>query len=170
MQFQATTETSRVQARLFQGVFVWFVLALLLITTPLYLNAQSDLSLRGDLNSTIKNALLSDPRSQSLSQEELDTLSITLTKNAQTQGMTAHDILWRPTLAHTVTVDEIAGPGSNCGNIPTFLCGVNRSLGLAGSDVTIMVLLGVFVAIILAVTAGYFELQHRNKMRLQAQV
>lgn len=171
MQSHATFELFHVQTRLIQTLCVAFALALMMIATPLYLNAQSDLSLRGDLNSTVKSAILSDPRSQSLSSEEVNAIAYALTQQAEAQGMTQHDLLWRPALAHTVApLDEVAYTGNECGKVPTVLCGVNRSLGLPGSDMTIVVMLSVLLVLILAATAGYLELQHRNKMRLQAQV
>ncbi|MBI2030525.1 hypothetical protein HYT05_02795, partial [Candidatus Kaiserbacteria bacterium] len=121
--------------------------------------------------STVKSAILSDPRSQSLSSEEVNAISLALTQQAEAQGMTQHDLLWRPALAHTVApLDEVAYTGNECGKVPTVLCGVNRSLGLPGSDMTIVVMLSVLLVLILAATAGYLELQHRNKMRLHAQV
>lgn len=171
MQSHLTFEPSRASARLSLGALAVFALVFMMIATPLYLNAQSDLSLRGDLNSTVKSAILSDPRSQSLSSEEVNAISLALTQQAEAQGMTQHDLLWRPALAHTVApLDEAAYTGNDCGKVPTVLCGVNRSLGLPGSDMTIVVMLSVLLVLILTATAGYLELQHRNKMRLQAQV
>lgn len=152
-----------------QGALFAIALTALLFIAPLYLNAQSDISLRGDMSATIKNALLTDPRAQSLSPEELDAISFTLTRQAQAQGMTQHDLLWRPALAHTITANEITGAGNTCGNVPLFICGVNQSIGLSGSDMTIVILLGVLVVLILATTAGYLELRHRNKLRMQVQ-
>jgi hypothetical protein len=170
MQSIATFEPSRTSARLSLAALATLVLAMMLIAAPWYARAQSDTSLRGDMNATVKSAILSDPRSQSLSSEEINVIALALTQQAQAQGMTQHDLLWRPALAHTVApLDEAAYTGNDCGKVPTVLCGVNRSLGLPGSDMTIVVMLSVLLVLILAATAGYLELQHRNKMRLQAQ-
>ncbi|MBI2030251.1 hypothetical protein HYT05_01370 [Candidatus Kaiserbacteria bacterium] len=171
MQSHLTFEPSRTSARLSLGALAALALAMMLIVAPWYASAQNDTSLRGDMNIAIKSAILSDPRSQSLSLEEINVISLALTQQAQAQGMTQHDLLWRPALAHTVApLDEAAYTGNDCGKVPTVLCGVNRSIGLPGSDMTIVVMLSVLLVLILAATAGYLELQHRNKMRLQAQV
>jgi hypothetical protein len=171
MQSHAIFELSRLSTRHIQGLCAVLTLALLLVAAPHYLHAQSGTNLQGDMGMAIKSAILSDPRSQSLSSEEINAIAYALTQQAQAQGMTQHDLLWRPALAHTVApLDEAAYTGNDCGKVPTVLCGVNRSLGLPGSDMTIVVMLSVLLVLILAATAGYLELQYRNRLSAQAPV
>lgn len=148
------------------GFFLTIVILTFLLAVPLYLYAQVNTSGPNDFSATIKSALLSDPRARSLSPDQLSALVYALMQQATAQGMTRHDILWRPVLAHTITLGEPA-VADTCG-IPAPLCALNRSLGFSGSDLTIPVSLGVLAAIILALLAGYLELQHRNRLRVEA--
>jgi len=146
-----------------------FILGLFLLIVPFNTHAQATVSTQSDMNATIKNALLTDPRAQALTPAQINAISLSLAKQAQVQGMTPHDLLWRPVLVHTLAPD-VAGVQNTCGIVPGPICAFNKSVGLSGSDMTIMTLLGVVMVLILALTAGYLELRHRNKIRLQASV
>lgn len=131
-------------------------------------NSQRQMS-EPDLSSTIRNALLLDPRTANLSEAELNRMIDTLTAQAVAQGITPHDMYWRPTLPHTIAASDAAALAQNdCGQLPRFLCDFNHSLGFKGSDMSIPIALGVLAALILALFAGYLELQHRNTIRSQA--
>jgi len=150
------------------GALLATALAGILIIAPFYIHAQADISARGDLAIAVKNAILSDPRSANLSPEQINTMAYALTEKASAQSITPHDLYWRPTLAHTIMVaDSAVSARNNCGKVPAFMCALNKTLGFSGADMTILILLGVLIMLILAVIAGYLELEHRGRIRLQ---
>ena len=137
---------------------------------PMYLGAQASLG-QSELSQTIKQAIMSDVRSGQLSEQQIDRLAVALALKAQEQGMTSHDILWRPALAHTMMAAAANGvDGSYCGDLPNVLCELNQKLGRAGADPAVPVMLGVAFAIVLALSAAFLELRHRNKVRNEAKL
>lgn len=151
-------------------LYTVFFLALILIfctIIPTRIHAQSSVSPRGDLSLTIRDVILADPRSASLSSGEIDAMVSKLTAQASAQGITQHDLLWRPTLTHATSPDGVNTPVNSCGATPASLCAINRVFGFNGSDTTLLILLGVLGVLILALVAGYLELQHRNNQRIQ---
>lgn len=162
-------EATLLSVRLRKGV-LWFagVSLVLLMMIPLSIFAQADITARGDLSVAIRNAIMSDPRAQNLSLEEVAALTYALTEKAVAQGITQHDLYWRPMLAHTVSAaDEAAAARNYCGSVPEPLCSFNKYLGLSGSDMTVPIALAVLVILILALAAGFLELQHRNRLRAE---
>lgn len=151
-----------------QATFLAAACVALLLFVPFYLSAQSDITARGNLAIAVKNAILSDPRSANLSQAEINSVAYALTEKATAQGITPHDLYWRPTLAHTIAAAaEAAAARDSCGSAPSWLCAFNRGLGLSGSDMIVPVLFGVLIMLVLALVAGYLELLHRNRLRVQ---
>ena len=121
-----------------------FTLALLVavlafsILIPIVAHAQS-----GDLRTTIRAELLSDPRTSGLTEEQLSTMVTILAAEAQKRGITASDITWRPANEESfASAAQASDSSSECGNIPSFLCSFNRAFGFAGSDPTIPFVLG----------------------------
>jgi len=90
------------------------------------------------LSGTIRAALLADPRSQGLSAEQLNGLVESLTTEAENEGITAKDIVWRPEAPEPEVAQETT---QTCGNLPTFLCMLNESLGFSSGNLAIPILL-----------------------------
>lgn len=115
-----------------------------------------------DLRSTIRAAILSDSRSQGMSPAEIDAMVEALTRQAQSVGMTAQDIVWRPTEAAPVQQQEAC---------TGFLCNLNKAFGFDGSDYTIPIWLAASALMLIFLIAGVLEYRHahRKKMLAQAQ-
>lgn len=95
----------------------------------------------GDLRATIRAGLLSDPRTSSLSQEQVDTLVGLLADEAEKQGITSRDIQWRPQGTERFVAAEDAAPEA-VGCAGGFLCIMSESFGFVGADTTIPFTLG----------------------------
>lgn len=111
--------------------------------------AASPLLVRADeLSETIRGVILADPRASSLSPDEIAGLVTRLNEEASGQGMTAHDILWRPTIVAADTVVDTPAQAE--------AASANRPM-----------LIGVFIVIALACIAGYIELTHRRRSKTE---
>jgi hypothetical protein len=109
------------------------------------------------LRDTIRAAILSDPRSKTMTDAEVGTMVLALTRQAQSVGMTAEDIVWRPTEAAP------AGSESTCDGL---LCSLNHAFGFDGSDYTIPIWLGASALMLIFLIAGILELRHVHRKRL----
>ncbi|MDO8514300.1 MAG: hypothetical protein Q7S50_02030 [bacterium] len=122
-----------------------FYFALVLFTClfaffPFVLYAQT--VAQGDLRSTIRAELLSDPRTSGLSNAELDAMVDLLTDEAGKQGMTVQDIQWRPQNTQSFTASEQSPVSPDACRASRFLCMFNEAFGFAGPDATIAFTLG----------------------------
>lgn len=114
--------------------------------------AQED----SDLRATIRAAILSDPRSASMTQEEIDAMVTALASEAETQGVTSEDITWRP--QDPATFDETQSSQA-CG-YPAYLCALNDAFGFSGSPLIIPLLLGISSALLLFVIGSILLHSH----------
>ena len=96
---------------------------------------------QNDLRAVIHAELLGDPRTAGLSQAQLNTMVELLTKQAQKQGVTAHDITWRPQSAQSGPEGQSGEVMDVCG-ASTFFCVIDEAFGLVGPDTTIPFSLG----------------------------
>ena len=110
---------------------------IILLLAPLALSAQTE----GELQATIRAAILSDPRTATMSEAEVDAMVAALAQEASAQGMTSQDILWQP------QEEGAAGQTVSCG----ILCMLTNAFGFDGSDVTIPIALGICAALLLFV-------------------
>jgi preprotein translocase subunit SecF len=82
--------------------------------TPVLMHAQA--TAPSDLSATIRAAILHDPRSASLSPAQIGAMVSALSSKAQTQGITAQDIAYRPGTAgiavQTTNASNAASPCS----------------------------------------------------------
>jgi hypothetical protein len=108
---------------------------------PLFARAQTD------LQSTIRAAIVSDPRSAQMSSAQVDAMVAALSQSAQKQGMTPADIMWRPQTPETRPLADTCGP------YPAFLCLLNTSFGLSGPDDMIPLWLAICSLLFLLVNA-----------------
>ncbi len=138
-----------------------FVLASMLIVFASLLGASFVSAQTSDeaLSQTIRAAILSDPRSQTMTEAEVDAMVIALSRQAESVGMTSDDILWRPT-------DAVgAADGAACEG---FLCALNHAFGFDGSDYTIPVWLGASALMLIFLIAGILEYRHIHRKHLLA--
>lgn len=116
--------------------------------------AQED----SDLRATIRAAILSDPRSASMTEEEIDAMVTALASEAETQGVTSEDIMWRP--QDPTTFEETSDQsGQTCG-YAAFICALNDAFGFSGSPLIIPLLLGITSALLLFVIGSILLHSH----------
>ena len=115
-----------------------FILLPLLVSVPFFVSAQNASS---DLRATIRAELLSDPRTSSLSQAQIDALVSLLAQEAEKQGITSQDIQWRPqSTERFIATDSAAPQAPECAG--GFLCTMSEAFGFVGADTTIPFTLG----------------------------
>ncbi|MBI5457725.1 hypothetical protein HY971_03305 [Candidatus Kaiserbacteria bacterium] len=93
-----------------------------------------------ELQATIRGAILSDPRTSSLSQTQIDSIVSVLAQEAEKQGITSEDIQWRPQNAEQFASGEAVPAGAACAG--GFLCTMSEAFGFVGVDTTIPFTLG----------------------------
>jgi len=134
-----------------------FILLPLLVSVPFFVSAQNASS---DLRATIRAELLSDPRTSSLSEAQIDALVGLLADEAEKQGITSQDIQWRPESSERFVATESAAPqeAAECGG--GFLCTMSEAFGFVGADTTIPFTLG---AASMALVWLLAEMMHRRR-------
>lgn len=118
--------------------------------------AQSD-----ELRATVREALLSDPRTAQLTAEQFDALVELLSSGAIEEGVTSHDILWQP---QTFDTAPAAGPDASSCIYPRFMCSLNTALGLDGSAPLVPIALGALSSILLVIIGYMIEHHRRHKI------
>lgn len=100
-----------------------------------------------DLQSTIRAAIAADPRTQGMSQVQIDAMVDALAQRAQNQGLTPGDITWRP-VSNTPAAQRVV---IYCGAFPTIFCTLSYSLGFIGTDymIPLWLLLASFLMIVI---------------------
>lgn len=143
----------------YASITVLIALALVLSINVTSVQAQSqDEALRD----TIRAAILSDPRSQAMSPEEIESMTTALVRQAQSVGMTAEDIIWRP------VTDQAPADQGSAAPCDGFLCALNQAFGFDGSDYTIPVWLGAISLMLIFIIALIFEYRHLHKKQMLA--
>ena len=134
-----------------------FIILALLVSVPFFVSAQNASS---DLRATIRAELLSDPRTSSLSEAQIDALVGLLADEAEKQGITSQDIQWRPESSERFVATESAAPqeAAECGG--GFLCTMSEAFGFVGADTTIPFTLG---AASMALVWLLAEMMHRRR-------
>lgn len=115
-------------------LFITLVIAAL----PLFVHAQNSQS---ELQATIRGAILSDPRTASLSQAQIDSIVSVLSQEAEKQGITVKDIQWRPQSAGQLAQGG-SGVAADSACSGGFLCTMSEAFGFVGADTTIPFTLG----------------------------
>jgi len=93
-----------------------------------------------DLRATIQAQLMSDPRTSSLSEAQLDAMVSVLAQEAQKRGITAGDLTYRPQHAFGATIAETVE--DICQGIPSISCAFDVALGFLGPNTFIAYTLG----------------------------
>ncbi len=109
----------------------------------------------GNLSSTIRAQLLSDPRTSALSQQQLDSMVQMLVQAAQERGLTSADLTWRPQ-----QLSPAASQTATAATCATLSCIADEAYGFIGPDVGIAYLLGIASMGLIWIIA---ETLHRHK-------
>jgi len=102
-------------------VRILFVLLAMLIS-PHVTHAQAD------LESTIRAAILEDPRTAQMGDAQIESVVEALAQSARQQGLTPSDITWRPRVQGTERETSVCAP------FPAPFCVFGLSFGLFGGD------------------------------------
>lgn len=130
--------------------------AVFVLLAPLAITAQSA---DAGLQTAIRQALLTDPRTAALSAAQIDAMVLILAGEAQKRGLSARDIEWHPqTYGASAEGDASA---QSCGSIPGFLCALNTAFGFEGSDPTIAMGLGITSALLILIIGLMLEMKRR---------
>ena len=135
-----------------------FMVALVLAgiaIAPAVLSAKDD-----DLTATVRAAILSDPRSETMSQTEVDAMVNALVEEARVKGVTAEDIVWWP--ADTDSAGDVAEEQATC-VLPAFLCALNEAFGFSSDDLTIPLALFASSMVLLLVLSLMIKL-HKERV------
>lgn len=119
---------------------------------PLLASAQST-----DLQTSVRAALASDPRTNSMSEAQIDAMVAALSQGAAQQGMTAQDISWKP--IPTQGGAALATQG-NCGGFPSYLCSMSEAFGFTGPDSIFAIWLGVSALLLMFIIGTLLEYRH----------
>lgn len=130
----------------------------LLACMPMVLHAQTTTS--NELSATIRAQLLSDPRTSTLSEAQLNAMVDLLSQEAQKQGLTAKDVVWRPNPPAIGDGTTSATPSSLFSCDGSFTCLVDEAFGFVGPDTSIPFLLGMSSMGLIWILA---EMLHRHR-------
>ncbi len=131
------------------------LLTVLFVCAPFFAGAHAAES---DLRATIRAELLSDPRTSSLSEAQIDALVNLLADEAEKQGITSEDIQWRPQSTERFVATGSAAPQAECAE--GLLCTMTEAFGFIGADTTIPFTLG---AASMALVWLLAEMLHRRR-------
>ena len=140
---------------------VLLALGLLLFTAPHRAHAQQD-STDTQLQANIRSALIADPRSAGLPPEQLNAMVQALSNQAESQGLSASDIAWKPG-AQAPGLDRSATVATpNClYGADGVLCKLTQTYGLDTGDNTIPLLLGLLSGILIIIIGTLLEIRHK---------
>lgn len=124
---------------------------------PIVAAAQSQ-----EREAVIRTMLLSDPRTASLSREQIEAIVQKLDVLAAQDGVSAADIVWRPEQDYAYSVPDTAQ--DTCAAHDA-LCRVNAAFGFTGRDLTIPLWLALSSAALLIIIAAMIDLHYRTPAR-----
>lgn len=119
-----------------RGALAAGITAAALLPIVAFAQAQTDLS------STIRAELLSDPRTSTLTQSQLDAMVSVLTDKAQAQGITAQNIVWHPGMPASAASFASTASANVCEGTADIACMFDTAFGFLGPDTLIAYLLG----------------------------
>ncbi len=147
-----------------QKVGIVFTLVLWsMFSMPLLIYAQTNSSTTPEsqmqLEASIRNALLSDPRASQLPPKELESMVHVLSASAQKEGITQSDI----EKAQSVTSTKAKAPTSTSDvcltTTPAFICALAEAYGLDGSNLLPFWLAG-SAALLILIIGTMLEIHH----------
>jgi hypothetical protein len=135
-----------------------FIIAALVLAALLPAVARAQATPPSDLRAIIRAELLSDPRTSSLTQQQLDAMVSLLSQEAQKRGLTAQDLTWHPQTFQGTGASQAAQQPQDCGS--SWTCAAAAAWGFTGPDTIIPFSLGAASMALLWVIA---EMLHRRK-------
>jgi hypothetical protein len=121
---------------------------------PIFAHAQS--AAQNQLRATIYSQIMADPRSQTMSQAQIYSLVNALTLQAESQGLTAAAITYRPQVPGSGTPTS----GSTFGTCTDISCSLSYAFGLDGSIPIIPIALFVAAALFILIFGIMREMGH----------
>lgn len=128
------------------------IAALFLFAIPAFAETRTELEV------TIREAILSDPRSAEMTEAEIDALVASLGEEAATQNFSSADITWRPLEGAT---SEEASQSEEACPYAQVLCALNDAFGFTEFPFLIPLLFAITSAILLFVI-GSILLHHHG--------
>jgi hypothetical protein len=158
----------------------WYFVASLLVVLaigvglalPRFTHAQAtSTAATTELSSTIRAALLSDPRAHQLSQAQIDQLVSALTKQAQEKGITVEKLQWQPkpteAFVPPAPAPEAVTDPYSCGSFPRILCAMSAAFGFTDiGSAALPIALGVVTLIVLLALILLYE-HHRHQRHIE---
>ena len=115
-----------------------------------------------DLVATIRQEIMKDPRTAQMSPAQIDQMVHVLTVTAQKEGITAHDMTWRPPVVAAPKLSFAEQlTHSPCSVIP-FACAINMAFGFDDSYPQIPLTLALSAMALIAIT-GLIHHHHHTK-------
>lgn len=111
-----------------------------------------------ELQASIRDALLTDPRTAGMSEEQLSMMVHVLADAAAEEGLTPEEILWRP--ADPAALDAQVDEGTSCG-LPGVWCVFSSAYGLDGTNDLLPLSLGAASMLMILLIAMHRE-HHRT--------
>ncbi len=130
--------------------FILAVVFAVLCCLPIWSHAQTATS--DQLRATIKAEISADPRSQTMTQAQINGLVDSLTVQAQKQGLTSSQLTYRPTLN-----SQGGTTFSSCSDLS---CALSTAFGLNGSIPLIPIALFVLAVLFIAIYSIMREMGH----------
>lgn len=115
-----------------------------------------------NLSNTIRTAITSDPRAANMSKKQIDSMVSALAKQAQKQGVTSHDITWRPMIVPSVNTSATFASAGDCNGMPLFVCRAESAFGVSGGNVWVLIGLGLLAGLIIIFIAEMLVIHHRQ--------
>lgn len=112
-----------------------------------------------ELEATIREAILSDPRSAEMTEADIDAMVAGLAEEAAAQNLSVSDITWRPQVGEPIS--DAASQSEEACPYATLLCALNDAFGFSEFPFLIPLLLAITSAILLFVI-GSILLHHHG--------
>jgi hypothetical protein len=122
---------------------------------PLLALAQTQPAQTGDLQSSVRAAIMNDPRTATMSQAQVDAMVAALSQGAQQQGVTPQDLTWHAGPTSAVTT------GNFCAPYPRYLCIMSATFGFFGPDYLMPIWLAVLSLLFLLING---LLRHHERL------
>lgn len=136
------------------SLFALFASAALFFSFTISAFAQSD----AELQATIREAILSDPRAAEMSEADIDVMVAGLAEEAAAQNLSVSDITWRP---QEVPVTDAASQDEEACPYARALCALNDAFGFSEFPFLMPLLFAITSAILLFVI-GSILLHHHG--------
>lgn len=136
------------------------IIPLTLLACATFVRAETN---QDEMHATIMAALLSDPRTSTVSPSDLQALVNILAEQATAQGLNAQDVKWQVAAAAATFGDEGTGQSGTCTGIFPALCPFSDAFGFTGGDIAIPLILFGSTGLLLFILYEVIK-HHRKKL------